>query len=131
MIIVTFGTFDLLHIGHIRILERCNNLKGPNGKLVVGVSSDKLNEVKKGRIPVYSQDERMEIIKSISYVDEVFLEKSLEHKKKYLKKYNADILVMGDDWSGKFDDCWEKVVYLPRTPTVSTTGIIEKIKINK
>ena len=89
-----------------------------------------LNIAKKGRAPVYHQDDRMAIIAGLACVDGVFLEESLEQKAEYLRGYGADILVMGDDWAGKFDDfsCVCEVVYFPRTPSVSTTGIIEVIR---
>ncbi|MGK0273513.1 MAG: glycerol-3-phosphate cytidylyltransferase [Cocleimonas sp.] len=125
--IITFGTFDVLHIGHVRILKRAKKL---GDSLVVGVSSDELNASKKGRKPVYTQSSRLEIVESLSFVDHVFVEESLELKRQYIAQYNADILVMGDDWQGKFDhlkDCCE-VIYLPRTPSISTTEIIEVIK---
>ena len=84
---------------------------------------------KKGRPPVFSQEERLEIVGSLKMVDEVFLEESLELKKDYIVKYQADVLAMGDDWKGRFD--WVSdvcdVVYFPRTPSVSTTGLIEHI----
>ena len=98
-------------------------------RLVVGVSSDALNFSKKGRNPVFSQDERVEIVSSLKVVDTVFVEESLEQKREYVLEHQADILVMGDDWSGKFDYLSDicKVVYLPRTPSVSTTAIIEHI----
>ena len=124
--VITFGTFDVFHVGHIRVLQRAAAL---GDKLVVGVSADALNIAKKGRAPVYSQDERMEIVASLRVVDEVFVEESLELKRDYILEHHADVLVMGDDWAGKFDwvsDVCE-VVYLPRTPSVSTTGIIEHI----
>ncbi len=124
--VITFGTFDVFHVGHIRVLQRAAAL---GDKLVVGVSADALNIAKKGRAPVYSQDERMEIVASLRVVDEVFVEESLELKRDYILEHGADVLVMGDDWAGKFDwvsDVCE-VVYLPRTPSVSTTGIIEHI----
>jgi glycerol-3-phosphate cytidylyltransferase len=124
--VITFGTFDVFHVGHIRVLQRAAAL---GDRLVVGVSADALNVAKKGRAPVYSQDERMEIVASLRVVDEVFVEESLEEKRDYILRYHADVLVMGDDWAGKFDwvsDVCE-VVYLPRTPSVSTTGIIEHI----
>ena len=124
--VITFGTFDVFHVGHIRVLQRAAAL---GDRLVVGVSADALNLAKKGRAPVYSQDERMEIVASLRVVDEVFVEESLEQKRDYIIEYGADVLVMGDDWAGKFDwvsDVCE-VVYLPRTPSVSTTGIIEHI----
>jgi len=124
--VITFGTFDVFHVGHIRVLQRAAAL---GDRLVVGVSADALNIAKKGRAPVYTQDERMEIVASLRVVDEVFVEESLELKRDYILQFGADVLVMGDDWAGKFDwvsDVCE-VVYLPRTPSVSTTGIIEHI----
>jgi glycerol-3-phosphate cytidylyltransferase len=126
-IIITFGTFDLFHIGHLNILKKAASL---GSKLIVGVSSDNLNYKKKNKYPIYSEKERMEIIKSIKCVDEVFLEESLEQKKHYIQLYNADVLVMGDDWLHKFDFCNDivEVIYLPRTPDISTTEITDKIK---
>lgn len=124
--VITFGTFDVLHVGHIRVLQRAAEL---GDRLVVGVSADALNIAKKGRAPVFSQAERLEIVGSLKVVDEVFVEESLEKKRDYIVEHGADVLVMGDDWSGKFDwvsDVCE-VVYLPRTPSVSTTGLIEHI----
>ena len=125
--IITFGTFDVFHVGHLRILERARKL---GGYLAVGVSTDDLNFFKKGRHPFYNEKERLEIIRSIKYVDEVFLEESLELKRHYLQVYQADVLVMGDDWTGKFDEYKDicQVVYLPRTPSISTTAVIEKIR---
>ncbi|EHG7889534.1 adenylyltransferase/cytidyltransferase family protein, partial [Citrobacter braakii] len=120
--VITFGTFDIFHIGHINILERAAEF---GDYLIVGVSSDELNFSKKQRYPVYNEKERVKIISSLRVVNEVFIEESLELKLEYIKRYNADILVMGDDWEGRFD--WVKpaceVIYLPRTPSVSTTEI--------
>ena len=124
--VITFGSFDVLHVGHVRVLERSAAL---GDRLVVGVSSDALNIAKKGRAPVYSQEERTEIVRALRWVDEVFVEESLEQKRDYVVEHGADVLVMGDDWEGEFDwlaDTCE-VVYLPRTPSVSTTGLIEHI----
>lgn len=122
--VITFGTFDVFHIGHVNILRRAREL---GEHLIVGVSSDDLNFSKKQRYPIYSQDDRIGIISSLRFVDEVFLEESLELKLEYIKKFNIDLLVMGDDWAGRFDwvksDC--EVMYLPRTPSISTTEIIE------
>ena len=126
---ITFGTFDVFHVGHVRILKRAAEL---GNELIVGLSSDQLNFKKKGRLPVYSQNDRAEIIASLSFVTETFFEESLELKAEYIKQFNADLLVMGDDWEGKFD--WVKeqtnceVLYLPRTPSISTTEIIEVVK---
>jgi len=128
MRIITFGTFDVFHVGHLRILERARKL---GDYLLVGVSTDELNYAKKGRNPFYNQNERMEIISVIRYVDEVFLEESLEFKRHYIQTYQADVLVMGDDWAGKFDEFSDicRVEYLRRTPSISTTAVIEKIRI--
>ena len=125
--IITYGTYDLLHVGHIRLLSRARAL---GDRLVVGVSSDQLNLSKKNKYPEFSEQERMEIISMIKGVDEVFLEESLELKDSYLREYGADILVMGDDWLGKFDHLQTicQVVYLPRTPSISTSAIIEKTR---
>ncbi|MDM7859274.1 adenylyltransferase/cytidyltransferase family protein [Alteromonas sp. ASW11-36] len=125
--VITFGTFDVCHIGHIRILKQARAL---GDHLIVGVSSDELNLAKKGRLPIYNLNNRIEIIASMRFVDEVFVEHSLEQKAQYIKDANADILVMGDDWAGKFDHFSDicEVRYLPRTPSVSTTEIIEIIK---
>lgn len=124
--VITFGTFDVLHVGHVRVLKRAAEY---GDRLVVGVSADELNIAKKGRAPVFDQDERLEIVSSLKVVDDVFLEESLEKKRDYIVEHDAQVLVMGDDWAGKFDwvsDVCE-VVYLPRTPSVSTTGLIEHI----
>lgn len=125
--VVTFGTFDVLHVGHVSILERARAL---GDVLIVGVSSDELNLRKKGRRPVYPQDDRIKLIGALRCVDEVFVEDALELKGQYLREQRADVLVMGDDWAGRFDEfkaiC--EVVYLPRTPSISTTEIIEVIR---
>lgn len=125
--VITFGTFDVFHIGHLRILERARML---GDYLLVGVSTDQMNFDKKGRYPVYSEQERLEIIRALRYVDDVFLEESLALKRHYLQIYQADVLIMGDDWAGKFDEFSDicQVEYLPRTPSISTTAIIEKIR---
>ena len=126
---ITFGTFDVFHYGHLRILERTRELCD---RLIVGVSSDELSFAKKGRYPYYPFEERARIVGALKSVDAVFKEESLELKADYIQKYGAGLLVMGDDWTGKFD--WVKpltgceVLYLPRTPAISTTAIIEKIR---
>ncbi|NIF21176.1 pantoate--beta-alanine ligase [Candidatus Pantoea multigeneris] len=125
--VITFGTFDVLHIGHINILRRA---KAHGDRLIVGVSSDALNFSKKQRYPVYSEADRAEIISSLQFVDEVFIEESLELKGEYIKKFGADILIMGNDWEGRFDIFKElcEVEYLPRTEGISTTELIAEIK---
>ena len=98
--VITFGTYDLFHIGHLRILERAAAL---GNRLVVGVSTDALNYSKKSKYPVFPEADRAAIVGALKVVDEVFLEESLELKGEYIKKYKADLLVMGEDWAGKFD----------------------------
>jgi glycerol-3-phosphate cytidylyltransferase len=122
--VITFGTYDVFHVGHLRILERAAAL---GDRLVVGVSADALNLAKKGRKPVFSQEERLEIVAALKVVDEVFVEESLELKRDYVVQYKADVLAMGDDWKGRFDFVSDlcEVVYFPRTPSVSTTELIE------
>ena len=124
--IITFGTFDVFHVGHINILQRAASL---GDQLFVGVSTDALNYSKKNRYPIYNENDRMKIINSLRYVNLCFPEESLEKKAEYIEYYKADILVMGVDWKGKFD-CFKNicdVVYLERTPSVSTTQLIEVI----
>jgi glycerol-3-phosphate cytidylyltransferase len=127
--VLTFGTFDLFHIGHLNIIKRAKELAN-GGKLIVGVSTDEFNFNKKNKRPVINQEERKEILRSIRYIDTVFDEESMEKKAEYLQRYGADIFVMGDDWYGKFDNILPgvTVIYLPRTQDVSTTELIEKIQ---
>ncbi len=124
--VITFGTFDVFHVGHLRVIQRAASF---GDRLVVGVSADELNMRKKGRLPVFSEAERLEIVNALKPVDEVFVEESLELKREYILRYDAQVLVMGDDWAGKFDDFGDicTVEYLPRTPAISTTALIEKI----
>jgi choline-phosphate cytidylyltransferase len=124
--VITFGTFDVFHVGHLRMIQRAAAL---GDRLVVGVSADALNLRKKGREPVFSQSERMAIVGALKLVDEAFVEESLELKRAYIEQFGADVLVMGDDWEGKFDEFRDvcEVVYLSRTPAISTTALIEKI----
>lgn len=123
---ITFGTFDLLHVGHINILERA---KAVCDYLVVGVSTDELSIAKKDVAPVYSLEERLKIVGSLRVVDFVFPEESLEKKADYVRQFSADVLIMGQDWAGKFDHLRElcEVLYLPRTPHISTTQVRAEI----
>lgn len=125
--VITFGTFDLFHIGHLNILERA---RAQGDYLIVGISSDALNYSKKQKKPVYDEKQRLRIISALKCVDEVFLEQSLELKGEYIIDHKADVLVMGNDWEGRFDEHKDKceVVYLKRTPSISTTELIEIIK---
>ncbi|MGC4175629.1 adenylyltransferase/cytidyltransferase family protein [Demequina sp.] len=125
--VITFGTFDVFHVGHVNILTRAHDL---GDHLTVGISTDELNFSKKGRYPIYRQEHRLEIVRSLDCVSEVFYEHSLDLKREYLLEHRADILVMGDDWKGRFDEFGDicEVVYLPRTADISTTDIIQAIR---
>lgn len=126
--VLTYGTFDLLHIGHIRILERAKQL---GDYLIVAVSTDEFN-AKKGKQAYYSFEDRKVILEAIKYVDEVISENDWEQKIEDIIKYKIDIFVMGSDWKGKFDYLKEycEVVYLPRTESISTTIIKEDLSNN-
>ncbi len=119
--IITYGTFDLLHYGHIRLLERARSL---GDYLIVALSTDEFNAGKDKRA-YFSWEERKGILESIRHVDLVIPERTWEQKADDIVLYQADVLVMGDDWAGKFDHfgglC--DIVYLERTPEVSTTRI--------
>ncbi|GHC27927.1 glycerol-3-phosphate cytidylyltransferase [Aidingimonas halophila] len=119
--VITYGTFDLFHIGHVRILERAAQL---GNRLVVGVSTDEFNSAK-NKESVYSFDSRKKIIEACRFVDKVIPENSWDQKAIDILDYNVDVLVMGDDWAGKFDhlENYCKVIYLSRTPDISSTKI--------
>ncbi|MCJ8007972.1 glycerol-3-phosphate cytidylyltransferase [Lederbergia wuyishanensis] len=119
--ILTYGTFDLIHIGHINLLRRA---KGLGDYLVVGLSTDHFNNEKK-KESYHSFENRKIILESIRFVDEVIPENSWEQKIQDVKDHNIDIFVMGDDWKGHFDFLkpYCEVLYLPRTIGVSTTKI--------
>lgn len=119
--VITYGTFDLYHIGHVKLLQR---LKGLGSKLVVGLSTDEFNQLKGKQVVIPFKD-RLEILMSCKYVDHVFAENSWEQKEGDIKRENASIFAMGDDWAGKFDylESVVNVVYLPRTKDISTTDL--------
>lgn len=128
--VITYGTFDLIHWGHINLLRRAREL---GDYLVVAVSTDEFNAIKDKKA-YYSYENRKVILEAIRYVDEVIPENTWEQKVDDVKKHNIDVFVMGDDWKGEFDflkdDC--EVVYLPRTTGISTTKIKEDLfSINK
>ena len=125
--VITFGTFDLFHIGHLNIIQRSAAL---GDALIVGVSSDELNFNKKGFYPLYPIKNRMAIISALKTVKSVFIEESMDLKREYIISNHANVLVMGDDWAGTFDDLNDicEVVYLPRTDDISTTAIKERIR---
>jgi glycerol-3-phosphate cytidylyltransferase len=125
--VITFGTFDIFHVGHLNILQRSAQM---GSYLIVGISNDALNFSKKQRNPVCPEKSRADIVSALKCVDEVFFEESLALKRQYILDFKADILVMGDDWKGRFDEFSDicKVIYLPRTPSISTTELIEIVK---
>ncbi len=126
-IILTYGTFDMFHIGHLKLLERLSKL---GDKLIVAVSSDEFNLLK-GKKTIIPYEQRASIVEAIKYVDMVIPENNWEQKVTDIKKYNVDIFSMGHDWKGKFDELKEycEVVYLPRTEGISTTDL--KKALNK
>lgn len=125
--VITYGTFDLLHPGHINLLRRAKDL---GDELYVGLSTDEFNQMK-GKTAVLTYEQRKTVLEAIRYVDHVFPESDWEQKASDIKKYGINCFVMGDDWKGKFDFLKDycTVVYLPRTPDISTTDIKQKIQI--
>ena len=117
--ILTYGTFDLLHWGHINLLQRAREL---GDYLVVAISTDDFKDLK-GKRSYHSFESRKRILEAIRYVDEVIPEHTWEQKIEDVKRHNIDVFVMGDDWKGKFDFLKDycEVIYLPRTVGISTT----------
>jgi len=129
--VITYGTYDLLHEGHINLLKKAKAL---GDYLIVGLSTDEFNALKhKESFLPYKQ--RKIVLESIKYVDEVIAEKNWKQKVLDIKKHNVNVFVMGNDWEGKFDELKDhcEVIYLQRTPIVSTTGLKKNIikKVNK
>lgn len=121
--VITYGTFDLLHYGHINLLERAKAL---GDYLIVALSTDEFNWNSKEKKCYFTYEERKRLLESIRYVDLVIPEESWEQKVNDMHEYHVDTFVMGDDWQGKFDflkDEGVEVVYLARTPEISTTQI--------
>jgi len=127
--VITYGTFDLFHFGHLRLLQRAKAL---GDYLVVAVSSDEFNAIK-GKKCTYPYEHRAKIVEAIKYVNEVIPEHKWEQKIDDVKKHDIDIFVMGDDWKGKFDFLKDycKVVYLERTKDISTTELKSSIRNGK
>jgi glycerol-3-phosphate cytidylyltransferase len=119
--VLTYGTFDLLHYGHLEILKRASLL---GNKLIVGVSTDKFNEIK-GKTCVLPYQKRKELIESLDYVDKVIPENNWDQKVTDIQDNDIDIFVMGDDWEGKFDELKDfcEVIYYPRTKGISSTKL--------
>lgn len=120
--VITYGTFDLLHYGHINLLQRAKEL---GDYLIVALSTDEFNMDEKNKKSYFSYEERKKLLEAIRYVDEVIPENNWEQKKTDIINHHVDVFVMGDDWKGKFDDLKEvcEVVYLSRTPEISSTKI--------
>lgn len=123
--VITYGTFDLLHYGHINLLKRAKAL---GDYLIVALSTDEFNKKEKNKICYFSYEQRKMLLEAIRYVDLVIPEENWEQKKSDVNEYHIDTFVIGDDWKGHFDflkDEGVDVVYLERTPEISTTKIKE------
>lgn len=120
--VITYGTFDLLHYGHINLLRRAKAL---GDYLIVALSTDEFNLKEKNKVCYFPYEERKKLLEAIRYVDLVIPESGWAQKREDIPLYHVDTFVMGDDWKGKFDDLQDlcQVVYLPRTPEISTTKI--------
>lgn len=125
--ILTYGTFDLLHYGHIEYLKKAKEM---GDYLIVGVSNDEFNH-QKGKDAYYPYEKRKEMISAIRYVDKVIEQSSFEQKRDDVLNYKVDILVSSEDWLGKYDYLKElcEVIYLPRYPDISTTKVRKDLKI--
>ena len=125
--ILTYGTFDLLHYGHINLLKRAREL---GDYLVVVLSTDEFNWNMKQKKCYFTYEQRKKLLEAVRYVDLVIPEESWEQKASDVQLYHIDTFVMGDDWKGKFDFLKDycEVVYLPRTPEISTTQIKKELK---
>lgn len=128
--VITYGTFDLLHYGHVNLLRRAKEL---GDYLIVALSTDEFNWNEKQKKCYFSYEKRKQLLEAIRYVDLVIPEKSWEQKVSDVQEFKVDTFVIGDDWEGKFDFLKEycDVVYLPRTPEISTTQIKESLKDQK
>ena len=128
--VITYGTFDLLHYGHINLLRRA---KKYGDYLIVALSTDEFN-LAKGKRSYFNYEKRKSLLESIRYVDLVIPERNWEQKVNDIHEYNIDTFVMGDDWKEKFDYLKNEgvnVLYLPRTPKISTSKIKKDLKLNK
>ncbi len=125
--VITYGTYDLLHYGHVNLLRRAKEL---GDYLIVALSTDEFNWNMKQKKCYFSYEERKKLLEAIRYVDLVIPVESWEQKVEDVKEFKVDVFVIGDDWEGKFDFLKDQceVVYLPRTPEISTTQIKENLK---
>lgn len=130
--VITYGTFDLLHYGHINLLRRA---KEHGDYLIVALSTDEFNWDEKQKKCYFSYEKRKQLLEAIRYVDLVIPENGWEQKVSDIKEYHIDTFVMGDDWKGKFDylrdETDAEVIYLPRTPEISTSQIKEDLGIKR
>ncbi len=126
--VITYGTFDLLHYGHINLLRRA---KEQGDYLIVALSTDEFNCNEKHKTTYFPYEIRKQLLEAIRYVDLVIPEESWDQKISDVKEFRVDTFVMGDDWEGKFDFLkpYCEVVYLPRTPEISTTQIKNDLKL--
>ncbi|MFL2020070.1 glycerol-3-phosphate cytidylyltransferase [Weissella hellenica] len=130
--VITYGTFDMLHYGHINLLRRAKQM---GDYLIVVLSSDEFNWYSKQKKTYFSYEKRKQLLEAIRYVDLVIPENSWDQKVSDMKEYHIDTMVMGDDWAGKFDfiedETEAEVVYLPRTPEISTSQIKKDLNAKK
>jgi glycerol-3-phosphate cytidylyltransferase len=126
--VITYGTFDLLHYGHINLLQRAKEL---GDYLIVALSTDEFNSEMKGKVTYFSYEERKRLLEAVRYVDLVIPEENWEQKVSDVQEFKVDTFVMGNDWEGKFDFLKDycEVVYLERTPEISTTKIKKDLKM--
>lgn len=127
--VITYGTFDLLHFGHINLFKRAKEL---GDYLIVAVSTDKFNLIEKNKKSYFSYDERKQFVEAVRYVDMVIPEECWDQKIKDIYKYDIDVFVIGDDWQGKFDFLKNEgveVIYLPRTQGISSSIIRKNMEL--
>ncbi len=124
--VITYGTFDMFHIGHLELLKR---LKNYGDELIVAVSTDEFNKIK-GKKTIIPYEQRFKIVEAIKYVDKVIPEQCWDQKIEDIKKYDIDLFIMGDDWRGEFDFLKEycDVLYLPRTEGISSSELKDTLK---
>ncbi|WNO61820.1 glycerol-3-phosphate cytidylyltransferase [Rheinheimera sp. MMS21-TC3] len=126
--VITYGTFDLFHVGHVNLLKRARSL---GDRLIVGVSTDEFNLNEKGKTTIVPYEHRVKVLASCRYVDLVIPEHSWQQKIDDIRKYQVNTFVMGDDWQGKFDELSAlcEVKYLPRTQNISSTSIKQAMSV--
>lgn len=124
--VLTFGAFDLFHLGHVRLLQRAAEF---GDRLIVGVSCDAYVRAAKGREPVFGEQERLEIVRACRHVDEAFLNGPEPIDAAAIARHGAQVVVFGDDWAGRYDHLRPacQVVYLPRTALVSTSALRDRL----